>query len=195
MMDYKKFATQIETEVSKAKAQRDALEDKIREAKSEAAATEERCTQTAQGDDVNSYLAAKTAATQAAEKVDFYSMKLDGLNPYVYTLEQLYTAREEISEDYRKEQEELEKAMRDDLKALKDKLLPLAQKFEEHRKAGNAALRTMASATDQTDNNNNGTHANIIGIGGYYNPDNDVEKLLKVIEAILNNQRYVTIKF
>lgn len=195
MMDYKKFTAQIEKEVAQATAERDALENKVSEAQRAAAAAEEKCNQIAQGDDVDAYLTAKTAAAQAAEKADFYSMKLTNNKRYVYTLEQLYTAREELSNSYREEQDELEKAMKESLDALQKKLLPLVQKFADHRAAGNSALRKMATVTDPTDSNNNGMQANIVGIEGYYNTNNDIEKLLKVIDAILNDKRYITVNF
>lgn len=195
MMDYKKFTAQIEKEVAQTTAEREALENKVSEAQKEAAAAEEKCNQIAQGDDVDAYLTAKTAAAQAAERADFYSMKLNSKKRYVYTLEQLYNAREKLSNSYGEEQDELEKAMKESLDALQKKLLPLVQKFADHRAAGNSALRKMATLTDPTDSNNNGMQANIVGIEGYYNTNNDIEKLLKVIDAILNDKRYITVNF
>lgn len=195
MMDYKKFATQVETKISKVSTKRQDLENKIAEAREEAAAAEEKCNMIAQGDDVDAYLAAKTSATQAAEKAEFYSMKLDSFNLYIFTIEQLRTAKAELRKSYTEEQEEIEKVIKDGFKTLRKQLLPLVQKFKEHRDTGNATLQKMTTATDPGDNNNHEleiealAHSLASGVDVYYEEDINPDKILKFINDTLNDHQ------
>lgn len=194
-MDYEKFASAIESKTAERRSKREDLQARVKTARDALNAAEYKAQHSGTP---SRYKAEKQACNKAFQELQAREMELNEFNSrgYLFTYDELVSADNMLSTSYQKEQDGLEKTLKDYLQALQNRLLPLSQKFEEHRKTGNAALKMMASETEpDLDYSSNpefrSMSLNFEDIPGLdSNDDNVVENVLKMIDAVLNDRHF-----
>lgn len=195
-MNYTKFAADIDTRIQKRAADRAAVLEKIQKAQAAAADAEALKEQAALQEDnaaIDAYTEAQKKADRAAAGLAVYGKKLEALPEKVFSYDEVMEAREKLSEAYAAEQADIEKAARPLLLKLQAQLKAQAEKFAADRQTGDAAIDRMKAHSDTMWKGNDRRLGND---HGYYNADQDnMQKLLAVLDAILNGTQYVKVKF
>lgn len=195
-MNYTKFAADIDTRIQKRAADRAAVLEKIQKAQAAAADAEALKEQAALQEDnaaIDAYTEAQKKADRAAAGLAVYGKKLEALPEKVFSYDEVMEAREKLSEAYAAEQADIEKAARPLLLKLQAQLKAQAEKFAADRQTGDAAIDRMKAHSDTMWKGND---RRLDNDHGYYNADQDnMQKLLAVLDAILNGTQYVKVEF
>jgi hypothetical protein len=195
-MNYTKFAADIDTRIQKRAADRAAVLEKIQKAQAAAADAEALKEQAALQEDnaaIDAYTEAQKKADRAAAGLAVYGKKLEALPEKVFSYDEVMEAREKLSEAYAAEQADIEKAARPLLLKLQAQLKAQAEKFAADRQTGDAAIDRMKANSETMWK---GTDRRLDNDHGYYNADQDnMQKLLTVLDAILNGTQYVKVEF
>jgi hypothetical protein len=195
-MNYTKFAADIDTRIQKRAADRAAVLEKIQKAQAAAADAEALKEQAALQEDnaaIDAYTEAQKKADRAAAGLAVYGKKLEALPEKVFSYDEVMEAREKLSEAYAAEQADIEKAARPLLLKLQAQLKAQAEKFAADRQTGDAAIDRMKANSETMWK---GTDRRLDNDHGYYNADQDnMQKLLAVLDAILNGTQYVKVEF
>lgn len=195
-MNYTKFAADIDTRIQKRAADRASVLEKIQKAQAAATDAEALKEQAALQEDnaaIDAYTEAQKKADRAAAGLAVYGKKLEALPEKVFSYDEVMEAREKLSEAYAAEQADIEKAARPLLLKLQAQLKTQAEKFAADRQTGDAAIDRMKANSETMWK---GTDRRLDNDHGYYNADQDnMQKLLTVLDAILNGTQYVKVEF
>lgn len=192
-MDYEKFASEIKSRTAKRRKERADLQDQVYAASNALKIAKHKRQYSGTPD---RYKTAQADCNKALEELQSCETRLNEFNSrgYIFKYNELISADEMLSNSYQNEQEKIEKAMKNSLKAIREQLLPLVNRFKEHYQTGNDALKMMALETEpdiEYSQNLEFRNMTLESFGDIsYNDENPVEKVLTMIDAVLNDHYF-----